>query len=135
LTVYGGGMRPPSPGGEQVAEAQAERLDDVLGRAAREALQEDAAVVALADAEARATILVRRTARRPALAGTVDTFESLEELGGAHATRSSANRLSNCSASWRSASVSARRRRLSTSRLSTSRSSKVSRVARVTLSR
>ena len=59
---------------EEVPELEAQRLDDGLHLASREALKEEAPVVALAHTEAVGVVLVRRAACRPAVAGLADAF-------------------------------------------------------------
>ena len=53
----------------------------LTGRLGGAAFALAAAVVALADREARLLVLVRWASCRPALAGTLDAFEPGEELG------------------------------------------------------
>jgi hypothetical protein len=63
---------------KEIAKPEAECRDDRISGAARVAVEEDAAIVALSDAQARVVVLVRRASSRPALAVTDDVIEQLK---------------------------------------------------------
>jgi hypothetical protein len=82
-----GGVKPPSPRllGKEILRLQADRDDHVVEDAVREALEQDAAVVALRDAEARIPIIVGGAEGHEVTVVRLDALQALQDaIEGPH---------------------------------------------------